>query len=237
MLPTPPTTPLRHWVPGGGAPTAAHLNEPVDWINNFRIAVGMTDEGIPPIHPRPMIGKIIAAGPNGEADLGTESPRCDYWVAEQWIEGTSLGSPGLLSTADASANEDYIHRVTNLSEVQSDTHLLKVGCLVVFWAEVDGGDEPAVRFVMSETPPPGTFRVALETDGGDVGTNEPPTAPTLTYTVKSRDGATTIATAKSPLVRKFGFKVTAATWGYADYEDGELVLIEALEVPDNGGCA
>lgn len=82
----------------------------------------------------------------------------------------------------------------------------------------------------------GLMRVALVTDGGTVGSNDPVTAPDLTYTVKTRDGLKTLATLQAPLVRLFNHKVTAATWGYADYEGDTLVLIEALEVPDMGAC-
>lgn len=231
MLPTPPTTPLRHWVPGGGAPTAAHLNEPVDWINNFRIATGMTGAGVPPLKSRLLIGRIVDAGPNGEDDLGTATPKYNYWVAEQWIAGGSNSLDYTYSDGVDSENEDYIHRVTNIAEVPSDTHLLKIDQPVMFWAEEDGGDEPEIRFVMN-VPVPQMFVVDLTQTGGAAGSDG--VLPTWTYTVKHQGGTVELLTNAAPAVRLIAVEHSAATVGLAYVTPSGLALLQAFETPTGG---
>ncbi len=197
----------------------------------------MTVHGDGSIHQSPQSGTAIS--------IRQRPPTIETFWAILGTEGTPGGSPGspnnsghwswneahMVAGAQAilpggrsgTIEEDYAFEVNGRAAASGDAVLLRR-------ETVD--DQPKWGFAVSV----GVFRVKLVTDGGTVGSNAPPTAPTLTYTVKSRDGVTTLATTKSPLVRRFNFKVTAATWGYADFEAGNLVLIEALEVPDAGAC-
>jgi hypothetical protein len=146
--------------------SAAHLQQPVDLLRKLAAlpGFGLFFEGGDPgdLLFELRMGKIVAAGPNGEADYPDER----YWVREQYIQGgATTAAPVVLADEnpwDPGNSDDQllvpvehwdeevpaILTVTNLPELTDHTHALPAGLPVVYFAAYDRGDPPRTRLVM-----------------------------------------------------------------------------------------
>lgn len=139
---------------------------------------------------------------------------------------------------DLGTAEDCIFRNLFESGAAAGTHALTVdGTLFVLarLAPVPTTDSPP-KPVFELTLPVGMFPVMLVSDGGADGSNTGPVASTLTYTLKSPDGTTTIKTGVSVWMARQKGHVTAATKGFAQSIGGTLYVVAHDEVLDAMNC-
>lgn len=245
---------LRRWMPGGGQPSAAHLNEPVDWINGFQSAMGM---GSPPPAgepiTRPFLAVISATGPVVTPTAGgTPAPASDltgamYWVRESGVRAAAGSnatygiSENRWRSAEAASGETAstnIHAALNLNEYLSGSHTLPVGTPAWVFQIYDGGtttDGPQRRLVFASPQSATMIGVRVTKDGGANGSKT--TAASWTYTVKDLSSTTTFGhnvPVRKP--RPNGKMNFGTVYGTAFYDAGILILWDAGEYPDTGGC-
>jgi hypothetical protein len=147
-------------------PSAEHLNEPVDWINAFQLAMGAGAGNAPDEpFPRPFLATIVTAGPKEEADL--TGPM--YWVKEALIFGVGQITPTTRPTVSDSARDvveggtqPRIHPALNIAEYLSNTHYVDEAEKVLVFPFYDngvppkpdgtGGQPPQRRLLFSSVP-------------------------------------------------------------------------------------
>lgn len=146
-------TRLREWNPSGREPiSAAHLNEPVDILKRIMRKFGWDVDDIPSERDDPdrewHLGKVVAAGPNGEANYEDER----YWVmdcgivrAANWLQQIEIYEIPEITAEDLGADFDdpikLTRTVTNLAEILTHAHDIPYGTPVWFRAEYDEAAE------------------------------------------------------------------------------------------------
>lgn len=166
---------LRKWVKGAGQPSAAHLNEPVDWINGYMsaMALGQPGGGDDP-YARPFLGQINDQGPGGKPDLFGAM----YWVRQSYMLFSSPQSndtPNLnentIEPASAQPKEPVpsnVFAALHLGEWINDSHNLPVDTPVWVVPVFDGNGDRRFIIVGSAGSSSRTalLRVTGTEDGG-----------------------------------------------------------------------
>jgi hypothetical protein len=152
---------LRRWQ-GPTRITNARLNEAWDLLAQLAdlLGVALPVNGAarrPTIPPGARLGKIVAVGPNAEANFPDER----YWVQELAIASAAAWGEPLVGTnidpltaTDPSTGGAFtlarIVPVTNVPEQLSHSHALSVNQLVLYFSMIDRREPtPNVRYVMA----------------------------------------------------------------------------------------
>jgi hypothetical protein len=188
------------------------------------------------------IGKVVLKGPSNEANLTEQK----YWVERQSPKTNIAFDAALEVEQDKTppslgATKTIVRatRLTNAATGESGTVVearLPENTIVHVFAEAWVAlPTPQTFYYFIHVPMGAAFRVALEQTSGTRGIGT--TQASWVYTVKDRFTGTTLGTGISPLVRRWPFAADDAVWGWADYdENGDIVLVEAIEPQDQGAC-
>jgi len=192
---------LTDWPTGKNVlPKGSHLQESVDALREIANASGYDLR-----HHRKTItadwklGKIVAAGPNNEADYDDER----YWIELQAISDADPTDTLQVEVDDSepyvdnSGNPKPIITATNLFEFLDSSHQLATDRLVWVKGKLDLGQPQQIHWQF-EASPPRPFFVVLVTDGG-ANAATPTGVATYTYTAKTPDSLVVIATGLSPV--------------------------------------
>lgn len=242
----------------GQKPSAGHLNQPLPTVRSVQRIVGrggvrvaqgpsstsISNEGEGRYLDH-WIGKVVAAGPNGEGDYTDER----YWVQRQYLNGGD--SSDAVETSDyvapkatiydgISANgtqvdaHPVIWTVTNLDDALSGKHSLPAGMMMHVFGFRDRQHDARIRYVTS-TAKPSVIPCALASTSGAAGSSS--TAATWVYTATDILTSAQIGTGLSPTVRIWPRKAAAATYGHGYFDaSGTFVLLQAYEVQGRGSC-
>lgn len=176
-------------------------------------------------------GKIVTAGPDGEADYTDHR----YWVQRGYLTGATATDPLEVTVYPDTAGLYEIVTATNLAEEREESHFLREGQPVKYeWLQDKNGVR---RCWIQQSLPSGTFLVKVVKDGGSAG--DATTAATWTYTVKDVEGDTLGEDLTLQGGRAAGLIAYAPdnSYGLAAYDGTTLVLLEVYrELPDTGEC-
>lgn len=227
---------IRLRQPGKLAKTT-YVNEVAAKLNSQSppyVSGGVEVDRVPPfIFP----GKVVSAGPAGEADYGAADPR--YWVEPQRIVpgGNSLTpdhslTPQTIITAINFYGEQPAVPNAFLTPDTTSFHVLPIGTLVEVKAEADANG--TVYYTINQARPPAHYFVRLAPDsGGGGGSN---TTPDWTYTAYNIYGGT-VATGQTPWNnRVIGYHVAAKNGIYVNGPGTNKGVVALDEIADAEAC-
>ncbi|HYF35115.1 MAG TPA: hypothetical protein VD994_07505 [Prosthecobacter sp.] len=209
--------------------TAAALNAPAEELAQIEQHIGRNLGA--EVLDWPIVDHFLGKVYNSSAQpLYPASPRYEIKRSQPtW----TLKAKDLLTVED-DLREERQNRIviaTNLAEAAT-THLVQVDTVVHVFGVVVQKFTPVVHYYFFHGSS-GITPVQL-TGSGSNGSKT--TAANYTYTVKTIDGNTTIATGVSPFyTRQFGKLTGAATRGHIWYE-GSTIKLYPYEFPSTGAC-
>lgn len=229
-------TELKKRDPGHFASTT-FVNEVVDKVNGTGSPYTLGDHRPPSPWTFSFPGKVVSAGPAGEADYGAADPR--YWVEPQRIVpgGNSLTpdhslTPQTIITAINFYGEQPAVPNAFLTPDTTSFHVLPIGTLVEVKAEADANG--TVYYTINQARPPAHYFVRLAPDsGGGGGSN---TTPDWTYTAYNIYGGT-VATGQTPWNnRVIGYHVAAKNGIYVNGPGTNKGVVTLDEIADAEAC-